>query len=242
MSHTGGSLRTPVWFGDGLPLGQTVLQEIAFGRTDTAMCVAIAELREAVSAYGATFDAALVSAGDAATVVDHAGAIEKAAATIKALAAARVAGTDAWKRHGDRSAAHHLARTTGTTVAGAADALAVAARLDEHPETAAAARRGELSPSQVSAIVGAAGADPAAEARLLDTARRSSLQELRDDCARTRAAASTDAEARRQRIHDRRHLRTYTDADGAFNMHVRNSTEVGAQIMAVIDPICDRLF
>ncbi len=206
------------------------------------MCVAIAELRESMCRYAGGFDPALVSAGDAATVVDHAAAIEKAAATIKALAAARVADSDLWRRSGDRSAAHHLARTTGTTVGAAADALAVARRLDQLPRAAAAARRGELSASQVSAIADAVGADPSAEARLVDTAGRSSLQELKDDCARTKAAASVDSEARRRRIHDRRCLRTYTDADGAFNLHVRNNAEVGAEIMAVIDPICDRLF
>ncbi len=206
------------------------------------MCVAIAELRESMGRYAAGFDPALVSATDAAMVVDHAAAIEKTAATIKALAAARVADTDLWRRDGDRSAAHHLARTTGTTVGAAADALAVGRRLDQLPDTAAAARRGELSPSQVSAIADAAGADPSAEARLVDAARHSSLQELKDDCARTKAAASADAEARRQRIHDSRYLRAYTGADGAWNMHVRNNTEVGAEIMAVINPICDRIF
>ncbi len=144
-----------------------------------------------------------------------------------------MADTDLWRRDGDRSAAHHLARTTGTTVGAAADALAVGRRLDQLPDTAAAARRGELSPSQVSAIADAAGADPSAEARLVDAARHSSLQELKDDCARTKAAASADAEARRRRIHDSRYLRTYTGADGAWNMHVRNN---------VINPICDRLF
>jgi len=206
------------------------------------MCVAIAELRESYSRYAAEFDAALVTATDAATVLDHASAIEKTAATIKALAAARMAETDVWRRAGDRTAAHHLARTTGTTVGAAAEAINTARRLDRLPETTAAARRGELSPSQVSAIADAAGVDPSAEARLVDRARHSSLQELKDDCARTKASASSDADARRQRIHDRRCLRTFTDAEGAWHMHVRHNPEVGAEIMAVIDSIRDRLF
>jgi len=192
--------------------------------------------------YSADFDPALVSAADAARVVSDAAAIEKMAATVKALAAARVADTDVWRAGGDRSAAHHLARTTGTTVGAAADAISAARRLDTLPNTAAAARRGELSPSQVVAITDAASADPAAESRLVEAARRSSLQELRDDCARTKAEAAVDAEQRRRRIHARRSLRSYTDAEGAWNLHVRNNAEVGAQIMATIDEIRDRIF
>ncbi len=206
------------------------------------MCEAIGELREAMGHYAGGFEPALVSAADAAVVVDHAAAIEKMAATVKALAAARVADTELWRRQGDRSAAHHLARTTGTTVGAAAEAIGAARRLELLPQAGAAARRGELSSSQVSAIADAAGADPGAEARLVKLARASSLQELRDDCARTKAAASADAESRRARIHRRRSLRTYTDAEGAWHLHARNNPEVGAEIMAVLDAIRDRLF
>jgi len=39
-----------------------------------------------------------------------------------------------------------------------------------------------------------------------------------------------------------RFVRTYTDSEGAWNLHARNNPEVGAQIMAVIDSIRDRLF
>ncbi len=206
------------------------------------MCEALAGIRAAMGRSAAAFDAALVTAADAAVVVDHASTIEKMAATVKALAAARVAETEVWRREGDRSAAHHLARTTGTTVGAAADVIKAARRLDGLTKVGAAARQGELSSGQVAAITDAATADPDAEARLVDTARQSSLQELKDDCARTKAAASADAEARRRRIHERRCLRTYTDPEGVWHMVVLNNPEVGAEIMAVIDPIRDRLF
>ena len=96
-------------------------------------------------------------------VVEQASRIEKIAATLKALAAARVAETGSWRAEGDRSAAHHLARRTGTTVVQAAAAIDTARRLEALPETSAAARRGELSAEQTSAIADAAGADPGAE-------------------------------------------------------------------------------
>ncbi len=206
------------------------------------MCQRLGELREAMGDYAARFDAASLSAADAALAVEEASAIEKMAATVKALAAARVARTDLWRRRGDRSAAHDLARTTGTTVGQAVQALETGRRLDALPETAAAARRGELSPQQTSAIADAAGADPSAEANLLDQARRCSLQELKDQCARTRAAAGPDHEGRRRRIHDSRYLRTYNDSEGAWNLHMRDNPEVGAEVMAALEPIRDRLF
>ena len=140
------------------------------------------------------------------------------AATLKGMAAARVAETEAWRAGGDRSAAHHLAQTTGTSVGQAADAIETARGLERLPDAAALARRGELSPQQASAIADAATADPSAERRLRERAKGSSLTELKDECARTKAAAQPDAEARRRRIHEQRHLRTHTDAEGAWHL------------------------
>ncbi|MFN2506756.1 MAG: hypothetical protein ABR540_21500, partial [Acidimicrobiales bacterium] len=58
----------------------------------------------------------MLSPEQAALAVGEAAAIERMAATLKGLAAARSAEAGAWKQSGDRSAAHHLARTTGTSV------------------------------------------------------------------------------------------------------------------------------
>ncbi len=70
------------------------------------MCQRLGKLREAMGHYASRFDADLLSGSDAARAVEEASAIEKMAATVKALAAARVARTDLWRRGGDRSAAH----------------------------------------------------------------------------------------------------------------------------------------
>ena len=48
------------------------------------MGVGIAELRESLSEYAAGFDAAVLSAAQAADVVEQASRIEKMAATVKA--------------------------------------------------------------------------------------------------------------------------------------------------------------
>src|SRR5438046_10207152 len=90
------------------------------------MCERLAEVREAMGLYAAAFDAALLPAAVAARVVEDAAAIEKMAATMKGLAAARVAETELWKKDGDRLAAQQLDRRTGTTVCAAIAAVEAA--------------------------------------------------------------------------------------------------------------------
>ncbi len=193
----------------------------------------LAELRNAMQRYATRFDAAVITAREAARVIEDAAAIEKMAATVKALAAARVAETKLWRRDGDLTAAHQLARKTGTSVSQAQETIATAKRLDALPAVTAAAKRGELSPQQTVAIADAATADPGAETKLVDHARRSSLSELREACARTKANA-TDLEARRRRIHAHRHARSYRDLDGAGNVHLRDNPEVTAELMSYV--------
>ena len=206
------------------------------------MCDTLSELRAELSCYTAGFDAALLSADQVDTVVAEATAIERMAAVLKGTAAARRARTRAWKDAGERSAASHLARSTGSTVGQAAEAIVTASRLENLPTLDAAARSGELSAQQAAAIADAATADPAAEARLVRTARSCSLAELRAECAKTKAAACPDLEARRREIHARRFLREWTDADGAWHLRMRHNPEVGAAVMAALAPVRDRLF
>ncbi|MGI8684572.1 MAG: hypothetical protein ACR2MO_05695, partial [Acidimicrobiales bacterium] len=59
------------------------------------------EIREAVGAYAAGFDAALVTAADAQRIVEDAVAAENMLATVKAMAARRVSETDLWRKEGD---------------------------------------------------------------------------------------------------------------------------------------------
>ena len=96
-------------------------------------------------------------------------------------------------------------------------------------------------PCRSSAIVDAAGACPSAEEALLAIAGCSPLSELRQHCARTKATV-VDTEARRVRIHQRRSLRAYTDAEGEWHLRARDNPEVGARIMAALDPIRDEIF
>jgi hypothetical protein len=124
-----------------------------------------------MQSFATGFDPALVSATDA-VIVDDAAAIERMAAAVKSLAAARVADTELWKRDGDRSADHQLARTTGVSVHQAQDTLQTARRLAALPETTRAALAGDLSAQQTAVIADAATADPDAERKLLEQAPR----------------------------------------------------------------------
>jgi hypothetical protein len=206
------------------------------------MCTGLAELLVVTEDYCSAFDPALLAGTDAAGVVRDAAAMKNMWATVEGLAASWVADTGVWRREGDRSAAHHLARATGTSVGQAVEAIETARRLESLPEVAAQARRGALSAAQSSLIASAAAADPAAQSDLLARAAKSSLAELREECARVRAAAESDPEARRARIHRGRYLRSYTDPDGAWNLRVRDNPEVGAEFMAALAPFTDRLF
>src|SRR5262249_2671861 len=132
----------------------------------------LSELRSSMGEYAARFDARRLGADDAERAVKDAAAIEKVAAAVTSPATAGVAETNVGKREGDRWAAHHPARLTGTPVGPARDALESARRLRELPAVEAAARRGKLSAHQVAVITDAATADPHAEQRPLAQAAR----------------------------------------------------------------------
>ena len=209
-----------------------------FDRSDG---VTLVEVRAALERLAAGFDPGLLPAEACARAVADAAAIEKMAATVKSLASAHVAKTDRWRRKGARSAAHDLARSTGTSVREAADAISTGAKLQAMPVLDAAARQGELSPGQAAAIADAASVDPSAEQRLVDKAKFASLAELREECLRTKAAARSGEETHRQ-IEAGRRLRTFTDGEGAWNLTMRATPEAGAEIMSVLGPLRDRAF
>ncbi|MGI8683672.1 MAG: DUF222 domain-containing protein [Acidimicrobiales bacterium] len=198
------------------------------------------EIREAVGAYAGGFDPALVTAADAQRIVEDAVSAENMLATIKALAARRVSETELWRTEGDASPAHQLARKSGTSVGKAREALETAGRLGGLPAVEAAARRGELSPDQVAPIADAASKAPGSQGRLLTAAKAVSLGELRDACARTKAAAEDGA--RHRAIHASRFLRRRHTADGAGELLYRSTLEEVAEIYAIAQGRADRRF
>jgi Domain of unknown function (DUF222) len=203
---------------------------------------AISSHERALADLCAALDPESIPLDDAGEVYASLARMERLVSGAKVRMASRVAQSDGWRRSGHRSAAECLARLSGTTTGAAHAELATSKHVTELPGTAGALRRGELSASQAAAIADAAAVDQSAEGRLLETARRGSLRELRDECARVRAAADPDAEARHARIRRERSLHTFCDRDGAWNLHARGPADAGAKVMAALAPFIDDVF
>jgi Domain of unknown function (DUF222) len=168
--------------------------------------------------------------------------VERLAGGGKTLLARRLAATHSPLRSGQKSAAETMARDAGTSVGAAKDALNTSERLPELGKVEAALRRGDLSPAQAALISDAAAADPPAQDRLLALASKGSVPELREECARVKAAADPDPEATNRRLHHQRRLRRWTDAEGFWNLHAKGTPQAGAAFNAVFDQIVERFF
>jgi hypothetical protein len=103
-------------------------------------------------------------------------------------------------------------------------------------------REGRLSSPQAVAVTDAAAAAPDQQANLLEAAGRESLTGLREHCARVKAAALGDAEARHAAVHKARCLRKRSCADGASELHYRSTPEEVAEIWSVAQAFADRAF
>ena len=167
--------------------------------------------------------------------------VERLGAAGRTLMAARVEASSVWRQSGERSAAHFLAHTTGTTVGRAHCVLETAERLGRLPATAEAFRSGRLSESQAQEVAAAAAVDPASESHLIQRAADGTMKQLTDECRRVRHAA-TDEQARYEAIRRERCLRTWTDAEGAVCGQFRTTPDSGARILAALDAEVDRVF
>jgi hypothetical protein len=204
------------------------------------MCRELDALRRSVTTYAALFDPLSLSASQAGNVVGVCAQMEASIASLKALAAARLAEGDSWRREGYRCAADQLAHVSGVSPSSAKRTLETGRRMAGQPEVARAALAGELSIEQAAAVSDGAAANPAAAGDLLDKARRSSLGELYEEVARVKAGV-VDQEARRKAIHAKRHFRRWGDCDGAFQAHLYGNPEDGARLWQMLDPIRRRL-
>ena len=153
---------------------------------------------------------------------------ERVLAAGRTLVAKRVEESNVWRASGERSAAHFIAHKTGTSVGRVQAGLETAERVAALPATAEAFRAGTLSEVQAEAVASAAAANPNEERRLLERAGRDTAKQLRDECRRVRHAV-TDERARYAAIRADRHLRTWTDGEGAFCGVFRTTPDAGAR-------------
>jgi hypothetical protein len=193
-----------------------------------------------MASYAGGFDARTLTPADAAVVVGLCAQIEASAASIKAIAAARVADGKEWERTGYRSPAEALADQAGMSSSAARRTLETGRRMADQPEVAQAALAGELSLEQATAVSDGVAANPAKATELIEAAKISSLAELNEAVAKVKAD-STDQEERRRARHTKRSLRRWTDRDGAFHAHLYGHPEDGAAIWRMLDPIRRRL-
>ncbi|MGH9017610.1 MAG: hypothetical protein ACRDY1_07670 [Acidimicrobiales bacterium] len=185
-----------------------------------------------------------LATADAARLFRVFTALEHQMAGARTLVAARAAASGQWKEAGHKTPAAWVAETTGTGIGEAAGLLQSSEQLVALPETAAALRRGELSSSQLRALAPAAALDPGAEGELLETARRSGLKGLREQCLRVQARrrSETEAETRYREIHRNRSLMMWTDPDGVGRVEARLTPDDLAKVASAIRAESARVF
>ena len=197
-----------------------------------------------LQAFVEGFDASGLDRAQSLELYDRLCRGERLMHAAKALAGKQLMECRAWHDTGHRSPAHFMAAVAGTTISHQCHMLEVADLLPRLPETDRAFRSGALTEEKVIDLAFAAALDPESEEGLLVLAEAASLEEFRDECARVRHAASSEAQ-RHERAHRRRYLRHWIDLDGAFRLSASFTPEAGAQIISALEPyrhkVSDRL-
>jgi hypothetical protein len=184
------------------------------------------------------FDPHALSAAECATLVKRLARLENASAAARA-AAARVV-TDRGVPDGSSKPAEWLARTTGTSNRQAENELSTSSQLEELPATREAARRGDLSPEQTREVALTAKEAPESEAEMIDLARKSSLQALRDE-GRKRRHAMIDPDELHDRQRAARSHRHWRDDDGMIRYSGAMLPAFGIPFVNRLDAEIDRL-
>jgi len=193
---------------------------------------ASSSLHEAVAAL----DPECLSGADAQRLYTSVVEVLRLATAAKLSLATRIESSNIWRESGHRNAASLIAETEGVGVGQAQSTLETGKALGDAPKTAEALRDGKLSEPQVKELASAVAVDPGKEHELVDAAQGESLKNLRDRCRRTKArAASADPAKTLAAIHADRHIRHWTDEQGAFCLQGRLTPDRGAQFLSVLD-------
>jgi hypothetical protein len=190
------------------------------------------DLREVV----AGLDPARFEGRDAARLTEVAAEGERLFGAAKALLATRAAETNSWRQRSHAATSEQwLAETSGCSEGAARETFATAQRLTELPATEEQLRAGELSMQQAAHVTAGASKDPASEQRLLRTAKRSGMRELREEKERVIAAVTDEVEARRV-ARAERHLRTWTNGFATCGRFSGPTDEV-AKLLHALEPL-----
>jgi len=160
-----------------------------------------------------------LSGQEAMAAAERLGQLEKVVASGLALLSPRVIETGVFAQGGHASAPDWLAAVSGSSAGAAKSRLASAERAAVVPALSNALHEGQLSAPQLGLLSGASAADPGAVGTLLELVERQvSHQEMTEEANRLKAAArSKECErARRQRVHEERHLRWHQHPEGGI--------------------------
>lgn len=160
-----------------------------------------------------------VSGDQARRVVDLFAQAERAAASGVALFSPVVVETGSYAKAGHGSAAEWLGAVSGSSASAARGRLHAAGHAAGDRALTEALHEAELSTDQLTVVTKAASEAPASTGDLLDLlGKGASHRELYDTAARLRAAArSRERErARRDRVHQCRHLRSHQRLEGGI--------------------------
>ena len=199
------------------------------------------ELRTALEKWARNVEPRLLDGSGAARQLRQVARMEAIVASVKARLARRVEETNVWQRGGHKTAAHFVARETGTSIHHAVTILENAQRLEALPATADAFRSGRVTQAQVNEITPAAVASPDHEGQLLAAAGDRNHGALRDT-ARRISATATNALERHHQAHRARALRTWTDPGGTWHLHGNGTPSDGARIVARLNAETEAVF
>ena len=187
-------------------------------------------------------DPALIHDVDVPTAFDTLAHMQKLISGAMVRMTARYEEVGDWKRNGSKSAEDAIARKTGTSVGQAKRSLQTSKNLDRTPGVDNALRQGDLSPDQADAVSSGATASPTDEDDLLRSAKKESLQTLKQRAADARSRADRDREATRKRHHAARRVNRWKDEEGMYNLLLKLPADMGAEVDARLKPGIDRAF
>ena len=204
------------------------------------MTIAAVRAAESFRALVAEVDVAVLSGDDCAVLAEEMARVEKACGALRAMSGARAADCGAHRGGGFTGALDWAAAMAGCSRHQARSELETGALLGDCPQTKQAALEGHLSLGQAQEIARTEQAKPGSEAELIDTAGRSTRQQLADACRQRRQEGLDRAELTRSQ-HARRSLRTWTDGDGMVCGQFRLEPVVGVPLVSRLRTETDRI-
>jgi hypothetical protein len=202
------------------------------------------EAMDVIGAFTGVFEPGRYSPEDTRRLLDAYTRIERFGSTGKALAAARLAESNAHLRSGHRTPAEALSAQTGDPIGESIGLLRLGESLTSQPDLDQAMREGDLSKGRAALVADAIAANPGKEAELVEGAKHDTFTQLKQRCLRAKAEARSaeDEAAHRRAIHAKRRCRFRTDSDGAFTLDALLTPEDGASLVAALKVQADRFF